>query len=98
MVSPQPESQSAKLAQQINAPMQFVVDNSSTLAKAIGINASGGLPTGLQLLGYDSDVPMPTVLLTDGNKIVWSAQTDNYRVRPEPEVFLAAIEAYQAQK
>ena len=35
---------------------------------------------------------MPTVVVTDANgTIVFSDQTDNYRVRPEPDVFLAIL-------
>lgn len=39
---------------------------------------------GMQVLGYESDSVLPTVLLTDTQGlIVFSDQTDNYRVRPE---------------
>ena len=33
-----------------------------------GILAANGLPLGMQALGYDSDVPMPTVFITAGRK------------------------------
>jgi len=36
---------------------------------------------------------MPTVLISDGGKVVWRHLTDNYRVRPEPAVFLEALDA-----
>ena len=44
------------------------------------------------MLGYDSDTVMPTVIITgkDG-KIVWTHETDNYRVRPEPDTFLEVL-------
>jgi len=35
---------------------------------------------------------MPTVIITDeGGKILYSDATDNYRVRPEPELFLNVL-------
>jgi hypothetical protein len=35
---------------------------------------------------------MPTVVVTNASgTIVFSDQTDNYRVRPEPDVFLAIL-------
>ena len=57
-------------------------------AKQLGIVHRWGTPMGLQMLGYESDTVLPTVILTDSRGIIlFSDQTDNYRVRPEPEVF-----------
>jgi len=40
-------------------------------------------------LGYDSDTVLPTAILTDQNGVIlFTDQTDNYRVRPEPDTFL----------
>jgi hypothetical protein len=51
-----------------------------------------GLPFGMQLLGYDSDTVMPTVIITDDEgKIIFADLTDNYRVRPEPETFMRVL-------
>jgi hypothetical protein len=51
----------------------------------LNIFAKNGLPAGIQVLGYDSDTVMPTVILTDEKgKIIHSDLTSNYRVRPEP--------------
>ena len=37
----------------------------------------------------DSDTVMPTVIMTDASgTIIFADLTDNYRVRPEPDVFL----------
>jgi beta-lactamase superfamily II metal-dependent hydrolase len=37
---------------------------------------------------------MPTVIITDKQgTVVWTHETDNYRVRPEPETFLEVIRA-----
>ena len=33
----------------------------------------------MQLLGYDSDTVLPTVIITDqGGRILWAHETDNY--------------------
>jgi hypothetical protein len=43
-------------------------------------------------LGYDSETVLPTVIITDaGGKVLWSHQTDNYRVRPEPSLYLQVL-------
>ena len=35
---------------------------------------------------------MPTVIITDAERrIIFTHQTDNYRVRPEPATFLRAL-------
>jgi hypothetical protein len=50
------------------------------------------LPMGMQVLGYDSETVLPTVIITDkGGRILWVHETDNYRIRPEPEVYLAVL-------
>ncbi len=47
---------------------------------------------GLQLLGYESDTVLPTVILTNASgHIFFSDQTDNYRARPEPGDFEAIL-------
>jgi hypothetical protein len=43
-------------------------------------------------LGYDSDTVMPTVIISDtGGRVLWTHETDNYRIRPEPDVYLAVL-------
>lgn len=60
--------------------------------KSIYVTAKNGLPFGMQLLGYDSDTVMPTVIITDDEgKIIFADLTDNYRVRPEPETFMRVL-------
>lgn len=94
LVSPQPQDHSRSLAERFEAPMRFLRDTDNRTAARLGILAKGGLPMGMQALGYDSDVPMPTVLITaPGGRIVYSDLTDNYRVRPEPAEFIQALEA-----
>jgi hypothetical protein len=47
---------------------------------------------GMQVLGYDSETVLPTVIITAvGGRILWAHETDNYRVRPDPDVYLAVL-------
>ncbi len=68
--------------------MVFLRDRHNEAAKKLGIFHRWGTPMGMQLLEYESDTVLPTVILTnaEGN-IVFTDQTDNYRIRPEPGVF-----------
>jgi peroxiredoxin len=94
LISPQPQDHSRSLAERFEAPMRFLRDVDNRTAARLGILAKGGLPMGMQALGYDSDVPMPTVFITaPGGRIVYSDLTDNYRVRPEPAEFIKALDA-----
>ena len=48
----------------------------------------------MQVFSYNSDTAMPTVIITDRNRLIrFSDQTDNYRVRPEPKTRLRILEA-----
>ncbi len=93
LVSPQPERYTAGLARKFDVPMEFLVDKEHRASDALGITSKGALPAGLQLLGYDSDTVLPTVLIVDAKgTIVFSDQTDNYRLRPEPETYLRILD------
>lgn len=93
LVSPQVQDHSRELAQRFDAPLHFLRDRDNTAAARLGILAEGGLPLGLQLFGYDSDVPLPTVFITaPGGRIVYSDLTENYRIRPELADFIAALD------
>jgi len=92
-ISPQPETHSADLAKRFQVNIRFCVDRDNRVARQLGIFAKNGLPMGLQALGYDSDTVMPTVVMTDANgQILFADLTDNYRVRPEPDQFLAIFD------
>lgn len=93
LISPQPEVNTRALAERFNVPMLFLVDRDNQAARRLGILDEGGLPAGLQLLGYDSDAPRPTVFLTTaGGKLIYSDLSENYRIRPEPADFLAVFD------
>lgn len=95
LISPQPPEHTEDLARKFEVPMQFFVDVNNQAARRLGILAENGLPTGLQALGYDSDVPMPTVFITEvGGRIIYADLTENYRIRPEPQEFLAELDRH----
>jgi peroxiredoxin len=88
LISPQPVKKNQALAARFDVPMVFLRDRHNAAAKQLGIDQKWGTPMGLQLLGYGSDTVLPTVILTNSQgQIIFSDQTDNYRVRPKPEVF-----------
>lgn len=99
LISPQPHAFTEKLAHKFDVPFLFLVDRDGLAAKTLGIWAPGGLPAGMQVMGYSSDTVLPTVILTDKEgKILYLDQTDNYRVRPEPETFIKIVEENRAQQ
>jgi peroxiredoxin len=88
LVSPQSQEHTRALAARFEAPMRFFVDPGRAAARVLGIEHEKGVPTGMEVLGYESDTVFPTVIITDATGvIVFCDQTDNYRVRPEPELF-----------
>ena len=95
LVSPQSESNSQQLAKQMDAPMRFLTDSGNRAAETLGIKIKDGLPAGFQALGYDSDVPRPTVFITAaGGQIIFCDMTDNYRVRPEPATYFTVLDRH----
>jgi len=89
LVSPQPEKHTQSLASKFNVNFTFLVDENGAVAKRLGIDAKQGTPKGMEVLGYESDTVLPTAIALDSaGKIIWTDQTDNYRVRPEPEMFI----------
>ena len=84
LISPQPIEKNQRLAARFDVPMTFLRDKDGIAAKQLGIQHEWGTPMGMQVLGYESDSVLPTLLLTDSQGlIIFSDQTDNYRVRPE---------------
>jgi peroxiredoxin len=95
LVSPQPEENTAALAARCDAPLRFLTDRGNRAAAALGILEKAGLPAGMQIFGYDSDVPRPTVFITaaDGT-VLYRDLSENYRVRPEPAQYFAVLDRY----
>jgi len=89
LVSPQPEKNTQALAKKFAVNYHFMTDQDNKAATLLGIAAKQGTPKGMEVLGYDSDTVLPTAILTDQNgTIIFTDQTDNYRVRPEPDTFI----------
>ena len=94
LISPQSIKKHQVLAARFNLPMVFLRDRNNEAATQLGILDKWGTPMGLQVLGYESDTVLPTIILTDSRgNIVHSDQTDNYRARPEPAAFEALFKA-----
>lgn len=92
LISSQPQTHSRRLANKFDVPMQFFQDLNNAAARKLGIIESFGTPMGLQLLGYSSDTAQPTVIICDPEGIIlYTDETDNYRVRPEPGEFLKIL-------
>lgn len=91
LISPQPDEQSRKLAAQHDVPFEFLVDTDNKVAESLGIGVQHGVPVGIPG-GYSPHTVLPTLVVTnESGTIVFSDQTDNYRVRPEPDIFLAIL-------
>lgn len=91
LVSPQADTHTQALAERLAVPFQFWVDNDSQVAAELDIAVGNGVPAGVGG-GYHPDTVMPTVVVCNPNgTIVFADQTDNYRVRPEPDIFLAIL-------
>jgi len=96
LISPQPQAHTIALAKRFDAPFDFLTDEGNRAAQVLGIDHAGGLPMGMQVLGYDSDTVLPTVIITaKGGRVLWIHETDNYRVRPEPDVYLTVLRENQ---
>jgi len=96
LISPQPETHTRTLSQKHEVPFRFLIDAKNAAAKSLEIAVANGVPAGLPG-GYDPDTVMPTLIVTnETGTIVFSDQTDNYRVRPEPDVFLAILRRAKA--
>lgn len=92
LISPQPHKNTQALAKKFGVQFDFLTDQGNAAARALGINQKHGLPIGMQMMGYASETVLPTVIITDQDgKIVWTHETDNYRIRPEPDVYLDVL-------
>jgi len=92
LISPQPHKFTIGLAKKFDVEFDFLTDEDNRAASALKIDSPNGIPMGMQVLGYDSETVMPTVIITAaGGRILWAHETDNYRVRPDPDVYLGVL-------
>ena len=94
LISPQSLEETRALAERFGVSFRYLTDPGASAAAALGIRHDGGVPPGVTQLGYEADTVFPTVIvIDDSGTVVFSDQTDDYRVRPEPALFIAALDA-----
>ncbi len=94
LISPQPLDETRALAERFGVAFRYLTDPDATAAALLGIRHDGGVPPGVTQLGYEADTVFPTVIVIDeSGTIVFSDETDDYRVRPEPALFMAALDS-----
>ena len=99
LVSPQPAKKTRALARRFDVPLLFLQDKDNAAAETLGIAHFDGVPVGLGLFGYGRHSVMPTVLVTNGDgEVIFLDQSDNYRLRPEPQTFLKVIERERTRR
>ncbi|WP_262693798.1 peroxiredoxin-like family protein [Kordiimonas aquimaris] len=92
LISPQSQRHTKSIATKFDAAMEFYQDKDNNAARTLGLENKYGTPFGMQVLGYSSHTVLPTVIITGSDGIVhWVHETDNYRVRPEPETYMAIM-------
>jgi peroxiredoxin len=92
LISPQKLSYSQNLARKFSIDMHFLRDTGNKAAGILGIIHENGTPVGFDMLGYERDTVLPTIIILNTNgKIIYTDQTNNYRIRPEPEEFIDLI-------
>lgn len=95
LISPQPQAHTQQLARKHGVSFEYYVDAGNGAARLLGIDHPGGLPLGMSVWGYEADTVLPTVVVTDKDGVVrWTHETDNYRVRPEPDLFLSVLRTH----
>lgn len=96
LISPQPHGNTVALAEKFRVNFDFLTDEGNAAARALGIENANGTPMGMQMFGYANDTVLPTVVITGSDgKVVWTHQTDNYRIRPEPDTYLEVLRRHR---
>jgi peroxiredoxin len=91
LVSSQPPDKARQLAGEIGAPLRFLVDSGAEAAESLDIAERHAIPAGTAG-GYAPIGAMPTTIVTSASgTILYTDQTDNYRVRPEPDIYISIL-------
>jgi peroxiredoxin len=99
LISPQPLDETRALAERFGVSFRYLQDPSAAAASQLGLRHERGVPPGVTALGYEADTVFPTVIVIDeSGTVVFSDQTDDYRVRPEPALFIAALDSARTTK
>lgn len=90
LVSSQPEDRVRELAAELVPPVRFLVDRNAEAARILDIAEIYSLPPGAA--GYAASGAMPTTIVTSASgTILFADETDNYRVRPEPDIYISIL-------
>lgn len=90
LVAAQDEDHTRALADDLGVAFTYLGDPGLRASRALGLVHEGGRPPGIP--GYDADSIFPTVVVCDADgAIVFCHQTDNYRVRPTPELIFSVL-------
>ena len=94
MISPQPHDLTRRVAGLYEINVNFWVDVEGKAAKVLGVYHEDGVP--LNARGtYGADTVLPTAIITDPQgRIIFADQTENYRIRPNPDIFLEALTSH----
>jgi peroxiredoxin len=95
VISPQPEKEMNKLACRFGVEMLWLRDPELMAARRLGILDAGGVPAGA--IGFGTDTVLPTLVVLDPlGHVIESVETENYRLRPEPDTVLAILDRANA--
>jgi len=95
LISPQPTELTQRVAEMFGVPCRFWVDSDLSAARELGIVHDEGIPPGSLRNRYGPDTVLPTVVIVDPDgRILFADQTENYRVRPDPDIFLRVLQSH----
>ncbi|MBI1236808.1 MAG: redoxin domain-containing protein [Alphaproteobacteria bacterium] len=93
-IAPQSVEKTKALAANRPDGIEFYSDPGNAAGRLLKIHNPAGLPLGMEILGYRSETVLPTIIAVgEGGRILWTHETDNYRVRPAPAVILKGTAA-----
>lgn len=94
LIGAQSLDETRKIADQYSdTPLEFLFDPYFRAIGVLNLLHPNGIPRGLS--GFDRDTVYPTVIFADrGGEILWTDQSDNYRLRPKPKTLLALKSTY----
>jgi peroxiredoxin len=91
LVSAQPMDRVRELASEVGGSLNFMFDQDARAAHVLDISERHPIPSG-KAGGYAPVGAMPTVIVTNASgTILFTDQTDNYRVRPEPDIYISIL-------
>ncbi len=95
LVSPQPTDLTRRVAEMFEVPCRFWADRDLSAAAELGIIHDEGVPPGSLRNRFGPDTVLPTVVIVDPQgRILFTDQTENYRVRPDPDIFLRVLQSH----